>query len=760
MSKINLLCIVLLAVFLSACSGGGGGSDGGGSVDPQAELPVGFSKSTADFTQYEAIVLETDECHQVFDVFLGEEYISSQTLGDGSLMLEMPSTYEPGNYNLRVTLENSCVTTGLPEDIYSDIILNFDLQAAITTADPGFYLEERINDALGLVDEMLLSETDVDLLAYLTQLRTDLESQLTALPTMTSTDTENAALMLLNNTADLSTLDLSTLPTGFSILDIYTCEGTLAPGDQVLTRCRFNWLVMSAAGFYINATHNPVGALVCAASFVYHLRAFKAETRDNDLWTDIKTELQDDSGVTYLENEYDTLLGDYDTLPAGLVLAADNSLIFTENFAQTIMVKNTKSVKAADKDIIQTIKDTILKVAAFLPDPLPGQIAALNYEDKVEYVADMSTYLIPDNLISDERLEVATTSTGDKLTISFTPKVGAVILNQFPFTFALTDPAGQEFTFNSSWSPALPLPQANDMNFWYDFSGIGLIHGVVDSYEIPSWSKTRYGGLRINANFAETVEIVRPPQYLLPYDGVNYLTVVPGDGIANNEVALNIYTSSFNNLPDGVMSDSLQYRVRNASGVSPIRTLYFGSKYSDVDRQYLSPLDLTNSLPPIFLEGESPGVKFPLLVPAENVIDPDYSLYLEITPQYDYLTATGNYIVQLLVEDSATGQGLYDMAVPEQINLHLWHENGSDLIVIDDGAGGAFPNSDLTNKPEMYIGDPSYAIVTPDELNTRLAMSVSQSWYAQCKYPPALWDYYQNYADEPYYQIYCLGIAP
>ncbi|MCW8826728.1 MAG: hypothetical protein OQK78_09930 [Gammaproteobacteria bacterium] len=819
----HLAKIVITLSIIGIASCGGGDSDS--SSDPSiSTIPAGFYNSINEFTQYEGVVVETDECHLVDAFSIDGEWINYQYIDGTSYLVEIPGSTEPGSYTLDVVVYDICSSSG---STLSTVPLNFELQQAITVENPELYLDERLNDAIQLVDEMLASETDAGLIAYLTQLRTNLTSQLAGLPTLGASSIENNALMLLNNEPDLSSL-----PIGFSVSDIYTCEGTRTPGEQVLTQCRFNWLVMSVAGFAISATTgNVLGAYVSAASFIYHLKKFRAETTDNDIWTDVKTEFQDESGATYLENEYDSLL------PDGVTLASDNSMIFTENFEQSIKVKITRSVKAADISIIQGIKDAVAKVASYLPEPLPTQIAALSYEDKVEYVADTFTYLISDYSISDdrleisklirigdeifitispksndlfidseaasfsllihdhnnneysfstltyshqapystelsissvsdieisdERLEVTVTSVGDTINISFAPKVDAVILGDFPFTFSLSDPDHNKQVFNSTWSVDIPLPQANNMDFWYDFSGIGLIHGTVDSYPLPS-KESISGGLLINTSFAETVEIVTPPQYLQAFDGENYLNVWTGDGIQNSEVTLNIDPYSFvTHLPDGgAMTDSLQYRVRNQTGVSAIKTIRFGSKYANSDQH--NTLDLSSSLPPITSYAELETLTVPLST-TTGLVNPRYSVYLEISPQYvvwsiaydPYLS--GDYIVRLVVKDSVTGEILSGKAIPEEIRVDLKHDiTGYYIDVISDGAGGAWESSLLGNGPEVYIGDPSWIIVTADDLMLPIRATVSQSWYNQCKYPTDLWEFYVGFSSGLYVE-YCLN---
>lgn len=447
MDKFNLIFIMVSMLYLTGC-GGGGGSTQVVQLDVPINLPVSFSNTSSDFTQYEAVVLEVDECQIINSVMIGSESIAVQDLGLYGSYLQLPVDYAPGSYQLNISLQDICATTG---DIYSDVSLDFNLQPALSVTDPADYLTGRINGALTMLDELLLTETDANMISYLTQLRLDLNTELSSLSSMSPEDIQAGALYLFNNETDLSAL-----PAGAIVVpERFTCT---PEADRVLTFCRLKGLVSSGSLAFagLAGSWTGIGAVVAGVSivvFLHHLEQMAQEAYNNGdgLHSDTDTKLLDESGTEELDNYHIDGL-----TPISVAISASNRLKFAESSTEVFTSTVVESLKEADKTIMDKVKRLVSRLAVILPSSLAlvSRVDAINTDDIINNVADMSIYSVVN--ISDSQLEASVVATGNKLAITFTAAQGAIILNDLPFTFTITDLQGTQFLMYATYTVTCP----------------------------------------------------------------------------------------------------------------------------------------------------------------------------------------------------------------------------------------------------------------------------------------------------------------
>ncbi|RDH84088.1 MAG: hypothetical protein DIZ80_08120 [endosymbiont of Galathealinum brachiosum] len=483
--------LVIFSLGLTAC--GGGDSDGINTIQ-RIPVMVDFSKSTAEFKQYEVIQLETnDACNAITKVSIhGNEdnIINTIEYGDNSVLLEIPQVIEPGQYTLNVDVFDTCTT-----DSNNSVIpfaLDFVMQQGLTVANPEVYLETKANEVIALIDEMLLTATDQPLIDMLLENKALLLAEIDNISTQDSAITANNANLILNNDP------LASLPVA-----------------GVLTTSRKIKIVASAALWAVAATTPGAqpAALIGLGLLTYNLLEFVDEYSQSvdSLYSDISFELDDS----------------IEPIPTGVTITSGDitvttDLIFAEGQTTTIRINETSRITTDDKNIIDEVKSAITGLISvmqnleFLSSSITTTINTLSSandvlvsdETKVMAVTDLTGYTVSTLTTDDIFAQITNTEAvlngADTLDILASSYSGLAIFDGFEdiganFKLKLSDENGNETIFSAVYQPLSPWgcmlsPLAsgdngqdyggicsNNLHYFYDSESI---YGPTDRYKV------------------------------------------------------------------------------------------------------------------------------------------------------------------------------------------------------------------------------------------------------------------------------------
>jgi hypothetical protein len=217
------------------------------------------------------------------------------------------------------------------------------------------------------------------------------------------------------------------------------------------------------------------------------------------------------------------------------------------------------------------------------------------------------------------------------------------------------------------WYKTVPPPVAVDKSYWYDYRIGKTFEGAPGNY-------TAFDSTISGLMFAESFELVTPPNYMLPDTTIyaDILNAWVGNGVENSLTTISVdFDASFAGvLPNGgAMADSFSYRAHNDQGASDIRTIGFTTQYTKTAEQQAMNLAA-------FLS--SGGTLSTRLSGVSGWLDPQYTVQLVIEE-----AGFNEYLLTMKVVDAATGAEVKVANINNQILDDKWRLKQVDAEFFD-----------------------------------------------------------------------------